>query len=218
MTGKKYDPMTTEGVSLLVKKLANKFWRQSCALNLRELQFEDIEQEIWVTWCRCLKSFDANNEVGAQFSTYFVRAAILNVQRFLQNLVRGSVEIAPVSAQEFVDENGEQYEPAFFEVFHLDPERHLSGSEELDRAWGMLSPLTQEVIWLALNPPDDMCAYFAAQEAHELIKGSGARRYSPSREGQFEFSIVKVVRYLDLPQSALRIINQEMDHARRQFR
>lgn len=218
MTGKKYNPMTTEGVALLVKKLANKFWKQACALNLRDLQFEDIEQEIWVTWCRCTKSFDENNEVGAQFSTYFVRAAMLNIQRFFRNTVRDTIEIAPVSAQDFVSEEGEQYEPVFFEVFHLDPERHTSGNEELDRAWNMLSPLTQEIISLALNPPQDMYEYFAAQEAHEAMKEGGSKRNAASREGQFEFSLAKVSRYLQLPQSALTIVNQEIDYVRRQLR
>lgn len=217
MTVKKYNPMTTEGVALLVKKLANKFWKQACALNLRDLQFEDIEQEIWVTWCRCLKSFNVDNEVGAQFSTYFVRAALLNMQRFLRNQVRDTIEIAPVSAQDFVSEEGEPYEPSFFEVCHVDPERQLSGNEELDRAWNMLSPLAQQVLRLALNPPDDMYEYFAAEEAHEAKK-TGIARKNATREGQYEFSIIRVTRYLGLPQSALNIVHQEIDYARRQLR
>ena len=213
MTIKTYNPMTTEGVALLVKKLANKFWKQAYALQLRDLQFEDIEQEIWVTWCRCRESFDADNEAGAQFSTYFVRATCLNLQRFLRYQVRDTIEIAPVSVQDFVDENGNEFEPSFFEVCHLDPERQLSGTQEFEQAWNALSPLAQQVMTLALNPPADMHEYFAAEAAHEALKEGGKKR-RVSTEGPLEFSVRKVANYLALPQYALNAIYQELDNVR----
>lgn len=212
----KYNPLTTEGVALLIKKLAHKFWKQAYALNLRDLQFEDIEQELWVTWCRCRESFKVDNEAGAQFSTYFVRAAMLNTQRFLRYQVRDTVEIAPISAQDFVDEEGMEFEPGFFEVYHLDPQRHVEGAQELDRAMSMLSPLAQKVMQLALNPPDDMYEYFQAEAAHEALKGGKKR--PASTEGQLEFSVRKVTQYLGLPQYALNIIYQELENVRSHVR
>lgn len=216
MTAKTYDPMTTEGVALLVKKLANKFWKQAYALRLRDLEFGDIEQELWVTWCRCKDSFRADNEAGAQFSTYFVRAAVLNMQRFFRNEVRDTIEIAPVSAQDFVDEEGEQFEPDFFEVYHLDPERQLVGTREFEQAWQMLSPLTQEIMRLALLPPEDMYEFFAAEAAHKELR-EHSKKTRAINEGQLEFSIRKVMRYLDLPANTVNIVYQELENVRSQL-
>lgn len=216
MTGKKYDPLTTEGAALLVKKLALKYWRQACALRLKDLEFEDVEQEIWVTWCKCKEAYNPNNEVGAQFSTYFVRAVVLNMQRFMSYQVRDTIEIAPISVQDFVDEEGNEFEPAFFEVLHLDPERYFSGAQELERAWSMLSPLSQYVISLTLNPPPEVNAYLHAEAEHEALEQGIKKRRVEKIEGQLEFSVRKIVRYLDLPQRALHIIYREIDHARNQ--
>ena len=205
----KYDAMTVEGVALLVKKLASRYYKQSVALNLRSLEFADIEQELWVTWLKCKEGFDSENEAKSGFVNYFANAAHFNLQRYFRTTVRDTIEIAPVSAHDFTNEEGEQFEPDFFEVYHLDPERQVEGRQELEHAIGELSPITQMVVGLFLSPSEDLLAYMSAEVAHARLSGKEAHVMEPT--------IRKIGTYLQIPVSALRTVYEELDHVRRRI-
>lgn len=214
MTATQYNPMTQEGIALLVKKHAHRYYRQVVALRLRDLEFEDVEQEIWMTWLRCLENFDPQNEAGSTFANYFSNAAHHNLQRLFQRTVRDTIEIAPCSLQDFVAEDGDEFVPEFANVIdRRNPEHDFLAREALERAWAQLSPLTQYVVSLQLNPDEDVIAYFRARAAHRQIEiGLGLRK---SHRDLAEYSLRDLMEYLDLPNTAYLAVLNDLEMVKR---
>lgn len=214
MTTAQYNPMTQEGIALLIKKQAHRYYRQVVALRLRDLDFEDVEQEMWMTWLKCLDNFDPQNEAGSQFVNYFSNAARYNLQRLFQRAVRDTVEIAPCSLQDFVDDAGDEFMPDFaMAADERNPERVVLAREALRRLWEGLSPLTQYVLALQLDPDEDVVAYFRARRAHrEREMMLGLRQ---SHRELADVSLRDLMEYLNLPNSAYLAVLGDLEMVKR---
>lgn len=211
---KVYDPMTEEGIALFVKKLSYRYFRQSEKLGLNDLDVEDIEQEVWITWLRCRERFDPQNDAGSGFVNYFANAAHFNMQRVLSRTVRDTVEIAPVSVHSFQDEDGTPFDDCTLRIGSddLTPERYAQGKAMLEQVWNRFSEVTRYVLTMQLNPPKDLLDYAEAISALQQIEVSIGVRSKTCRK---DVSLRLIVRYLGLPNSWYRTILDELESAKR---
>ncbi|PZR92069.1 MAG: hypothetical protein DI537_14685 [Stutzerimonas stutzeri] len=66
-----------------VRAFARKVLRRIHALGGRSHTIEDVEQELWLAWCKCRESF--NPEAGAAFSTYLFTGMRLHINRYIHD-------------------------------------------------------------------------------------------------------------------------------------
>lgn len=79
-----------------VRKFAGQVYRRFQAAGAKTMQFEDIEQELWLIWCKCCETY--NSQQGASFSTYLHMGMRLYINSWARvNLDRRHAEAVALS-------------------------------------------------------------------------------------------------------------------------
>lgn len=196
-----------------VRKLALRLRREAQAQGLHSVQLDDIEQEIAVTWCRARETFDPTK--GVQFETYFWRAAMTNVRRWLKLGDAKQRNIAPVSLDAPL--SADEGAASLHELIPDTGESIAATLEKADYAGqviALMKPLTRAFIELLMDPPPDLYAQVAALQAHAgQARVLGEARTAPT---QVTTGVIFDMMGLNAPQR--RQVIEDIKDAPRRFR
>ena len=86
-----------------IRAFASKVYRRCRAAGASTLSLEDIEQELWIAWCKACDAYDPSH--GAAFSTFLHRGMQLHINRYVEQQVsRRHSEVIAVSLDGSADE------------------------------------------------------------------------------------------------------------------
>ena len=130
------------------------------------LDYEDVFQEMSVTFLKAYKMFDASK--GFRFSTYFYMAGLNRLNVWAQKMIEERLKHGVVSIQE-LNASGEEEEFNLDEVLMPDeatPEAHCRVSEFLTHLHNTLSPLANLILAWVVTPPPEIITEVRKAEAY----------------------------------------------------
>ncbi|WP_342234556.1 sigma factor [Inquilinus sp. OTU3971] len=152
----------------LIHKIAHKAHRWLLAAGVRGVEFEDVVQEISMTWVMACERF--NPELGLQFSTYFYTAAWRNITRTIQGEA-GECQATNVSLDATRGEDGDMTIQVAADEEDADVliERKQRQREVMRR----LSPKARMAVQIVRDPPKELMAEF--EQLRERMRYGRAR-------------------------------------------
>lgn len=181
-------PLRFQDYERLTHKLARRLYGWSAARGRRGAQpsYEDIFQDLAVIWTQCRDRYDPN--LGAQFSTYYTRAALNHWQVLARQVNRDNATVSfdePVGASD--DGEGLTLESVLTDPEDLDPEEAFSRRQWAEQSLAK-SPLLARLVELSADPPEELEAELAAMRAQRewaaeqgvVMDGSAPTAFTPS--------------------------------------
>jgi len=163
-----------------VKSFAIKVQRRLLAAGAASHSLEDVEQELWVAWCKACESFSPTG--GASFSTYLHLGMQRHINRYvLNNVTRRHPEVLAASLD--LDPTGE----GEMTLGDIIPSDELTPEEEVSRKWSYelaissLSPRSRAFVEILSNQPSAILNEARALEAKSDYAKSIGRTVPVSR-------------------------------------
>lgn len=167
----------------LVKQVAWKGYQRLIAIGAT-MEFDDLVQELSVTFVRAYDKFDESN--GAKFSTYFVHAAYNDLNKLAKRIEAERVDLGMRSIEEIdalVGEGGSLAERVASEA--MTPEEIVERDSAIREIESRLTPVAALVMHWIIDPPDFLERELQAQQAHaDYARSRGIakrNRISPAR-------------------------------------
>jgi RNA polymerase sigma factor (sigma-70 family) len=158
----------------LIFKVSAKIYKRVLAAG-HAVEFADIEQEARISMMKTFAGFDPSK--GFRFSTYFMRAAFNDLNRFLDNHEHGA-PLGTVSMQALSTEEGEAVDlESLIDGGHANPEQMLEAKQMLQSIEEVLSPLAMVLLELTMEPTEAM-----EQEWERITEIEHAQRAVPMSE------------------------------------
>ena len=198
----------------LIHKVASNGFRRLQAMGA-SLEYQDLFQDLTVVFIHSFDAFDP--ALGNKFSTYYVPAAYNRVNRLAEKVRVERIEGGTVSIEEMSDHSEDQL--PFEERIASNaatPEQHAEISSMARDMARHLSPLAQQILDLAIDPPEFMEHEFVAQQAHaEFARSLGKARRNRQQELGLGFVCSVLQKTTALPATAIQKARQEIAAAAR---
>jgi RNA polymerase sigma factor (sigma-70 family) len=140
------------------------------------LDYEDVFQEMAITFLKAYEKFDASR--GFKFSTYFYMAAFNRLNSWAQAMIDERLNQGVISIQELNrNDEEEEYEDHLMRD-DTTPEAHFRVTEFLEHIADKLSPLASLILAWVVTPPPEILTEIRKAEAYALYgrqRGHNAR-------------------------------------------
>lgn len=167
----------------LVRQVAWKGYQRLVAIGA-VLEFEDLVQELSITFMRAYDKFDEAN--GAKFSTYFMHAAYNDLNKIARRHEIERVDMGVRSMEEIDDlagEGGSIAERIASDA--MTPEEIVERDSAMREIEANLTPVAALVVRWIIDPPDFLERELQAHQAHaDYARSRGVakrNRISPAR-------------------------------------
>lgn len=136
----------------LVHRVARKVHARLLAIGAA-VQFEDVQQEATIAMMLAYERFDPS--LGFKFSTYYVRSAYNNLNRFMASYEKDCSVLGVFSMQAAVDDSGDMVDmESTIDGHHPSPEQMLETKQMLEGIKARLSPLAGTILEYMIDPPE----------------------------------------------------------------
>lgn len=164
-----------------IKGFAYKVQRRLLAAGAASHSIEDIEQELWVAWCKAVEAYSPSG--GASFKTFLYRGMQMHANRYCENQVtRRHGEVIAASLDQPV--GSEDDSGTLAEVIAADeasPEEVVQANDTADYVLKRLSPRARQFINLLKDQPEILMKELRALEAKAEHASQRGLRFSVHR-------------------------------------
>jgi len=139
-----------------IKSFAGRVLRRLRAAGDRTMQFEDLEQELWIIWCKCCETY--NSQMGARFSTYLHQGMKLYINTWVRaNIDRRHAEVLAKSLdQELTDDDGSGTLGDVIPATDPLPDAEVEKRSSLAKVVSRLSPRARQFVEILESQPQEL--------------------------------------------------------------
>ena len=171
------------------------------------MDYEDVYQEIAVTFCQARDKFDPSR--GVKFTDYFGRAAMLNMNRTISGLTNDeTIDGNNHISLDWAIEDGSDLHEIIEDVNGQTPEEIVMGGGHRDFVLGRLSPLTRRVCEIVESPSEIVVGQWQAIRVKATLGRSEDQR---SRAAPTSVTVAFVMKVMGLSRDDRRTVCKEIE-------
>lgn len=193
----------------LIKHVARRVYTRALAAGL-SIDLEDLENETVIAWCKARDAF--RPEVGARFSTYFMKAAFTHLNRVMEKEGHAHFDGKLGSLDETIGESEMTMVDTIADEYSS-PEQISVATREFKHAFDSLSPQARFVVTVLVSPTEEIWAEFRAyQEQHKIAAKLNDGQYTRTTPDiNMTFAVVLASKMFNLTKNGKNKLRRELD-------